>query len=411
MTQTAIVVGAGVVGLSISLILQASGRQVTLLAPPAGTPPASWGNAGHLAVEQVEPMPSAATLMSAHSRLFSRGGALALPPASIGDWLPFALRFTRASTPARFAAGKAVLAPLLAGAVPAWRRVAGLAGAESLIRMDGHYIAWESANGARKGRKAWSQADVGTTIFRDATADEVAMVASLAKVGLSGVGRFEGSGHIADVGSLLNALRDSFVAHGGTIRIGTANKIAKAEGGGVAVHDDAGVIEAQRGIVCAGARSGDLLRPLGHTVPIIDERGYHIEAPVTEEQWPSHMPPLVFEERSMIVTRFAGKLRAASFVEFSSPGKPADSAKWERLHRHCAELGLPIGDDASRWFGSRPTLPDYLPAIGASNRLPGLFYAFGHQHLGLTLGAHTAEIMRDLMDGAAPSPALSLSRF
>src|SRR3546814_12146799 len=49
-------------------------------------------------------------------------------------------------------------------------------------------------------------------------------------------------------------------------------------------------------------------------------------------------------------------------------------------------LGLPIGADAQPWMGARPTLPDYLPAIGRSTRAVNLFYAFGRQHLGLTLG-------------------------
>jgi D-amino-acid dehydrogenase len=49
-------------------------------------------------------------------------------------------------------------------------------------------------------------------------------------------------------------------------------------------------------------------------------------------------------------------------------------------------------------MGSRPTLPDYLPAIGRSRRADNLFYAFGHQHLGLTLAPVTAEIITAMVD-------------
>jgi D-amino-acid dehydrogenase len=104
----------------------------------------------------------------------------------------------------------------------------------------------------------------------------------------------------------------------------------------------------------------------------------------------------------MIVTRFAQSLRACSFVEFADVNSPPDPRKWERLRKHVNELGLPFGEAPSRWMGARPTLPDYLPAIGRSRRASNLLYAFGHQHLGLTLGPVTAEIIAALALNAAP---------
>lgn len=66
------------------------------------------------------------------------------------------------------------------------------------------------------------------------------------------------------------------------------------------------------------------------------------------------------------------------------------------------ELALPFNDRATQWVGSRPTLPDYLPAIGQSRKKRNVFYAFGHQHLGLTLAALTGELMAALMTEKAP---------
>ncbi|MGQ0591011.1 MAG: FAD-dependent oxidoreductase, partial [Sphingosinicella sp.] len=58
--------------------------------------------------------------------------------------------------------------------------------------------------------------------------------------------------------------------------------------------------------------------------------------------------------------------------------------------------------------------PDYLPAIGRSRRAPTVVYAFGHQHLGLTLAAITGEAVAALVTGETPPVALApfdLSRF
>ena len=60
-------------------------------------------------------------------------------------------------------------------------------------------------------------------------------------------------------------------------------------------------------------------------------------------------------------------------------------------------------------MGARPTLPDYLPAIGHCAAIPGLFYAFGHQHLGLTLAACTGEAIGALV--MRQEPAFDLRPF
>ena len=115
----------------------------------------------------------------------------------------------------------------------------------------------------------------------------------------------------------------------------------------------------------------------------------------------------------MIVTRFEGGLRAAGFVEYAAVDAPPDPGKWRRLHEHVRQLGIPVHGEPVQWFGARPTLPDYLPAIGRSFRHRNLYYAFGHQHLGLTLAAITGEMVGGLMagDGGAGSEAFAIERF
>jgi D-amino-acid dehydrogenase len=75
---------------------------------------------------------------------------------------------------------------------------------------------------------------------------------------------------------------------------------------------------------------------------------------------------------------------------------------------------LEVSADAPRWMGNRPTLPDSLPVIGALRPAPSVIAAFGHQHLGLTLAAITADMVRAIALGQ-PSPVplqpFALERF
>ena len=403
-----IIIGGGVIGLSCALSLQMQGSQCLVLESEADPRGASWGNAGHIAIEQAEPIASPATIRSFPKRLFCRGGAVALPPGGMIYWLPFAWRLWRAARPRRFAAGKIALKSLLAAAMPAWRRLVAAAGAPDLLREDGHFVVWETPATAAAGRAAWAAADTGEARFRDATPQEIAALSGVMADPPAGAIRFQGTGRIADPLRLAEALRAAFVAAGGTMRQARVADLPLLDGAALVRLENGVVLTADLVVVAAGIASGRLLAPLGHTVPMIAERGYHIQS--AESDWPLDLPPIVFEDRSMIVTRFESGLRAASFVEFTRAASPPDPRKWARLRAHAAALGLSL-DMAKDWIGSRPTLPDYLPAIGRSDRASNLLYAFGHNHLGLTLAAVTGEMVAGLAAGTPAPPALSLDRF
>lgn len=401
-----IIVGGGAVGLCSALMLSDTGYQVTVIDDDQARAAASWGNAGHIATEQVAPLASPASLRSAFARRFAAGGALDLPLAGMRHWLPFVPRFLMASRPARFRAGSAALGSLLAEAIPAWRRATARIGRADLLREDGHYVLWETPASAAAGMAAWRASDTGTARLRAADATELTRLAPLIEAPVADAARFEGSGQIADLGALADALEAALRARGGSVERTRARLIVDDGHARVEGHD------ADLIVVAAGVRSRAPMESAGHTVPMVAERGYHIRA--AANRCPPDLPPLVFEDRSMIVTRYADTVQAASFVEFQAPDAPPDPRKWDRLERHVRELGLPFDPPFTRWMGARPTLPDYLPAIGRSRRAPNLLYAFGHQHLGLTLAAVTGELVAALARNEMPTIDLApfdLDRF
>lgn len=54
------------------------------------------------------------------------------------------------------------------------------------------------------------------------------------------------------------------------------------------------------------------------------------------------------------------------------------------------------------WTGLRPWLPDHLPAIGPSARVPGLWVATGHEGAGIALGPVTGRVLAQAFCGEAP---------
>ena len=112
-------------------------------------------------------------------------------------------------------------------------------------------------------------------------------------------------------------------------------------------------------------------------------------------------------------------LRLTTGAEFARRDDPPSSAHLDRLEPFAREM-FPIGgaQDAEPWLGRRPCLPDMLPIIGAGAAAKGLWFDFGHQHLGLTLGPISGRLLaadddgRDAVrrPGAVPRRALRVRR-
>lgn len=403
--MTVAVVGGGIVGRSVALSLARRGEQVVIVDPMHDLSAASWGNAGHIATEQVAPLASPAMVRSVPRRLFALGGALDLPPGQASAWLPFAARLLAASTPKRFAAGSTALRKLLGEAMPAWRRLVAAVGAPRLLREEGHFVTWPDAATAAKGRAAWAAADTGTARIDEASDADLARLRALSPEVAAAI-CFTGSGQVGDLNGLAAALERALAAADVTIVRRQATLVRNDD------RIEVPGVQADRIVVAAGIGSRTLMAVAGHRVPLIAERGYHIRG--CADRWPADLPPVVFEDRSIIVTRYAEAVQVAGFVELGRADAPPDPRKWQRLERHVADLALPIAGPFTRWMGARPTLPDYLPAIGRSSRAANLFYAFGHQHLGLTLAPVTGELVADIMAGTTPAidpTPFALDRF
>jgi D-amino-acid dehydrogenase len=407
-----VIVGGGVIGLTCAIALSRGGFSTLIVDDAGGAPSASYGNAGHIALEQGAPLAALAVLLGAPGRLFALGGPLDFRLRDLAAWGPWAIRYLQACHPETTLAGTKALTALLAGAGPAWRDLLRDLEAPDLLIERGHLLVWETQRTALRGRDRWEAAGTGLVRLRNLVEEERRTLQRRIARPLADGLAFDGSGQIADVSRLLRTLAETHQARGGARRAGRVVEVRDIAGRAGVVLGDGSTLTPGVVVIAGGVGSGALMRRAGHTAPVVAERGYHIEGSAAD--W-GDVPPVVFEDRAMIVTRFEDRLRASSFLEFAHADAPADPRKWARLRRHVASLGLPLAEGpTTTWMGARPTLPDYLPAIGCSRRIGGLIYAFGHQHLGLTLCAVTSELVVDLAVGRTPPIDLrpfDISRF
>jgi glycine/D-amino acid oxidase-like deaminating enzyme len=403
------VIGAGVIGTAAALALAREGRKVLLLdrAEP-GIAGASFGNAGHIASELVQPLPSPGLLFGFCRELFRFGGTLDLSPRQalrMSGWIArFAVSAFKQAENTQF------LSPLARPAAATWARWVEAIGRPDLLHRHGHY---EIAFGVRSHAhmRAYAQAMTRLEVkTRPAQPEELLSAQRGAKEDIAAGLWFEGSANVIDPLEAVRAFALAAQAHGASIRRMDV-KALRPRGDKIEILSDGEPLLVGSALVCAGVRSAPLLAPFGLRAPLQAVRGYHVEIPGAKPYFDS---PVAYVKERIIVTPMSGRLRCTSYMEFADPDAPADARKPLRLRSRLHELGYPCEPDGASWVGSRPVLPDYLPGIG---RAPGplkLYYAIGHQHIGLTLAPITAELVADMVAERAPRiplEAYDLKRF
>lgn len=395
-----IVIGAGVVGLSTALALQARGLSVAVLdreGPAAG---ASAGNAGAFAFTDILPLASPGILRKAPGWLLDPLGPLSVPPAYALRIAPWMVRFWRACAPSRVAASTAAQTALMDLSKAELEPFLEASGTLPMLRKEGNLQVYESEAEFRASLPGWqARADHGIA-FHHMGPEEMAGV----QPGLSPRfirGTFTpGWYSIADPKDFVLALAARLQAQGGTIQRGEVTALAPdADGVTVSVAGE-GTRKAGHVVLAAGAHSHLLARTLGESIPLETERGYNTTLPGTAFDLRTQV---TFGGHGFVVTRLTSGVRVGGAVELGGLNLPPNHRRSDAMLRK-AQAFLPglKPEGGVRWMGFRPSLPDSLPAIGAARATARVTYAFGHGHLGLTQCAGTARLVADLVTGRQP---------
>jgi glycine/D-amino acid oxidase-like deaminating enzyme len=416
-THDVVVVGAGVIGCAVAWALTKAGRRVLLIdrSDPA-TAGASFGNVGHVATEQLQPLPSPQLLLSFWRELIAFGGVLDIPLRRVAVMAPWMVRFALAAFQQR--SHTQHLAPLVRSAADVLHTRLCEVGRGDLLRRNGHYMLWlgpkatehSAAERARASNLGIATSDAPEELLRAAAiAVTQPAPARAANPGAAGVW-FPDTAHVLDPALVARAFASASVQSGALVLRASVLHM-RPQGERIEIVTDTGSMSVRTAVVCAGAWSAPLLAPFGIHAPLEAERGYHVEL---SDHAPLVDAPILYADHSVVITPMASRLRASTFLEFAGLDAPADPDKPTRLRTKLRQLGYQCDIHGASWMGARPTLPDYLPGIGRARGPHELFYAVGHQHLGLTLAAVTADVIEDLVVGRVPRfdvRAFDLHRF
>jgi D-hydroxyproline dehydrogenase len=403
------IIGAGIVGCAVAYALACENRRVVLIdRDEPGVGGASYGNAGHIAAEFVEPLPSLQLLLGFWRQLFELGGPLAIPARRLPHLMPWIAQFAAAAW--RQKENSTHVAPLVRASVATLEKWLQRLGRAELLRRNGFYEIWLRHNGAQLAHERAQLMERLEIATAPAPAALVESARAAAHASTASALWYPDSAHVVDPLEVVRAFASGALGRGAQIRRAEVSAVRPRSAGGVEVMAGEQSLEADAAVVCAGPWSAALLEPLGLSAPLESVRGYHVELP---QQAALADAPLVYAEGHVIITPMTGRLRASTYMEFLPPQAPADPRKFARLRGRLREYGYACAPDGPSWVGARPVLPDYLPGIGCA---PGtsVFYAIGHHLIGLTISAVTAELVAALVarrEPPYPVGAFDLQRF
>ena len=393
MKQSVIVIGSGITGVSCAEELRRSGAKVTLIdRVKAGDPSqTSFGNAGILAREGIMPIANPSMLKMIPQILLSPSSPVYLKWSYLAKFSPWALQFIMNGTRPKALPIILALNELIYDTVENHIQLSKNTDAARFIEKGDMTLLYRNrkqfssdkfANQARRNLGIiWEE------LSRNELLDRDPHISKLYQFGLA----YKNHGWITNPAAYVSSLAKHFQKNGGKILIGEVSKI-----NGNNVELKGGIIlKAENIVLATGAWSKNLTSQLGHNIPLQAERGYHLSLKNA-----SHMPPNTYliTDKKFGLTPMDGFLRCAGQSEFAPLEMPPNPKAIKNLRKFLFRLYPKLEYETETiWQGTRPTLPDSLPVIGRSSKNTSVIFAFGGQHLGLTMGPKIGKMVRDII--------------
>lgn len=407
MTRSITVIGAGLVGICCALHLQREGFKVRLVERGEPGRGASFGNAGSFGTASCVPFSMPGILKKVPKMLLDSESPLKLRWSHVPRALPWFLRSIANSRRSRVEEIAAARNSLLVHVHDGYAPLIESAGAGQWVKDDGLLMTFESEatfKGAAYALELRRRHGVHMDILdgNEARQIEPALAKSVIKaVSLPDVHR------TIDPFRLSGALARDFARRGGEIETAEVRGFEIGVEGPSKVLTDKHSLDVESVVIAAGVWSRQLAAQLGTRVPLEAERGYHV---MFADPGFGLRRAITSVDRSISLADMHDGIRASGVAEFAAPDAAADMRNADLVMRHAKRLlpGL-VGEPASKWMGPRPSHPDSKPVIGRSPRYKNVFFAFGHDHLGLTMAGITGKLIAELAVGKTTT--IDLAQF
>ena len=398
------VIGAGIQGVCNALFLQKKGFKVTLFDRDEPGISASYGNAGHFSPYSSVPLNRPDVITDVPAMLLSSRGPLALKWNYVYKMIPWFLRFLLNCSERKMMHTAKNMHQILDLSLSAFDELFEAIDLNGLVENKGVLYVWNDKNLKSRELEIKIREELGVK-QQILTPKDIHDLEPNIKPFYHGGVYYDYARHTRNPKKILLKLLDNFMKNDG--------KFLKLNVQELNFDDDKPVIRSDvqrfvfdKLVIACGAFSKRLTDKLHENIPLDTERGYHVHFKDCD-----HLisRPVVYLNRGFGMTPMEQGLRVVGTVEFGGLDNPLSKSRIKNLIINAKDMldGLPEHED--EWLGFRPSLPDLLPVLGPSKNYKNVFYSFGHNHLGWTLGAISGKIISKMI--ANESTNLNLSAY
>ena len=391
------IIGAGIQGICIGLQLIKKGIPVTIFdnKDPACKEftPASYGNAGHFSPYAVLQFNRPDILYDIPKMLFSSNGPLALKWNYVPKMIPWFLHYLKNCNTKSMLHTAKYMHQILNLSMDAYEEIFKEVDMTGLVEKKGIIYIWTNQNLKSRNLEIKVRNDLGIKQKLLSQKEILDLEPNLNPVFDAGV-IYDDSMHAKDPHGILKKIFELYLNKGGKFIKENVSSLKQISNNETYVQTDTKKYKFEKTVIASGAFSKKLTDQLGENIPLDTERGYHVHFKNMESLISR---PVIFLDRGFGLTPMNQGLRAVGTVELGGLKNPP-SIKRIKYVINCAKELLPqLKEHQDEWLGFRPTLPDFLPILGPSLKNKNIVYAFGHHHLGWTLGAITGKIVSGIV--------------
>jgi glycine/D-amino acid oxidase-like deaminating enzyme len=387
------VVGAGIQGVCTGLQLLKKNIPTTIFDQNDPGSMASYGNAGHFSPYAVIQLNRPDILYDIPKMLLSSYGPLALKWNYIPKMLPWIFRYLKNCNKKSMLHTAKSMNQILSLSMDAYEEIFQEIDTTNLIEQKGIIYVWTNKNLKSRELEIKVRDELGVK-QKILNVKEILDLEPNLKPVFSGGCFYDYAYHAKDPHGILKKIFELFLKKGGKFIKQNVNSVHQLQANQTIIKTDNGEFKFEKSVIACGAYSKKLTDQLGEKIPLDTERGYHVHFKGMENLLSR---PVIFLDRGFGMTPMNQGLRAVGTVELGGLKNPISKKRIQYIVNCAKELLPQLGDYQDEWLGFRPTLPDFLPVIGPSKNNQNIIYAFGHQHLGWTLGPITGKIVSGIL--------------
>ena len=404
------IVCAGIQGVCIGLQLLKKNISTTIFDSKDPGSMASYGNAGHFSPYAVLQLNRPDILYDVPKMLFSSYGPLALKWNYIPKMLPWILGYLKNCNKKSMIHTAKNMHQILNLSMDAYDEVFQEIDATNLLEKKGIIYIWTNQNLKSRELEIKVRNDLGVKQKILSTKEILDLEPNLKPV-FTGGAYYDYAYHARDPYGIVKKIFELFIQRGGKFINENVESVKQSTNNEILIKTEKKEYKFEKSVIACGAFSKKLTDQLGEKIPLDTERGYHVHFKGMDKLISR---PIIFLDRGFGMTPMNQGLRAVGTVEFGGLNNPLSKKRIDYIVRCAKELLPQLKEHQDDWLGFRPSLPDFLPVIGPSKNNKNIIYAFGHHHLGWTLGAITGKIVAGILANEKTNldlSAYSSSRF